>query len=256
MFANRYALAFVSLLALLLFWWLISFNQWLDPLFLPSPKQVAWRLLDLANNGFMGANLWQHLAASLERMLWAMLLAIIVGVLLGSCMGLNPWVRGLFDPIIELYRPIPPLAYLPLMVIWFGIGETTKILLIFLAILAPIIMATTQAMLLTTNNRIRAAQSLGATRSQIIRYVIFPAAIPNILIGIRIGLGVGWSTLVASELVAAQRGLGFMVQSAAQFLMTDIVIAGIIMIAVIAISIELLLRWLQKTWCPWYEHSS
>jgi taurine transport system permease protein len=155
---------------------------------------------------------------------------------------------------VELYRPIPPLAYLPLLVIWFGIGEATKILLIFLAILAPIIIATTQGMLVSPGNRIRAVQSLGASRWQIVRYVILPAALPNILTGIRIGLGVGWSTLVAAELIAAKQGLGFMVQAAAQFLVTDVVILGIILIALIALIIELALRYLQKELAPWYGH--
>ena len=167
-------------------------------------------------------------------------------------MGLNAWVRGLIDPLVELYRPIPPLAYLPLLVIWFGIGETTKVLLIFLAILAPIIIATTHGMTVANGNRIRAVRSLGATRTQIIQTVILPAALPNILTGVRIGLGAGWSTLVAAELVAAKRGLGYMVQSAAQFLVTDVVLLGIIVIAVIAVLIELSLRALQKQLTPWY----
>ena len=107
-------------------------------------------------------------------------------------------------------------------------------------------------MTVANGNRIRAVRSLGATRTQIIQTVILPAALPNILTGVRIGLGAGWSTLVAAELVAAKRGLGYMVQSAAQFLVTDVVLLGIIVIAVIAVLIELSLRALQKQLTPWY----
>ena len=109
-------------------------------------------------------------------------------------------MRGLLDPLIELYRPVPPLAYLPLMVIWFGIGETSKILLIYLAIFAPVTLSTA-GVKNTQQVRIRAAQALGATRGQL-RFVILPGALPEILTGLRIGLGVGWSTLVAAELIA------------------------------------------------------
>ncbi|WP_066567098.1 taurine ABC transporter permease TauC [Snodgrassella sp. CFCC 13594] len=251
---NRYLLATISIGSVFLVWWLITALHWIDPLFLPSPNQVWKKFLVIAQTGFMDATLWQHLAASLQRMLLSVLAAIIVGIPVGIAMGLNPWIRGLIDPLVELYRPIPPLAYLPLLVIWFGIGEATKILLIFLAILAPIIIATTQGMLVSPGNRIRAVQSLGASRWQIVRYVILPAALPNILTGIRIGLGVGWSTLVAAELIAAKQGLGLMVQAAAQFLVTDVVILGIILIALIALIIELALRYLQKELAPWYGH--
>ena len=247
---RRGVLAAISIATVLLLWWLITALQWVPPLFLPSPAQVGRKFLEVAGQGFMDATLWQHLAASLQRM--SLFAAILIGVPLGMAMGLNAWVRGLIDPLVELYRPIPPLAYLPLLVIWFGIGETTKVLLIFLAILAPIIIATTHGMTVANGNRIRAVRSLGATRAQIIQTVILPAALPNILTGVRIGLGAGWSTLVAAELVAAKRGLGYMVQSAAQFLVTDVVLLGIIVIAVIAVLIELSLRALQKQLTPWY----
>ena len=177
--------------------------------------------------------------------------AVISGIDLNAALN-DEAQQGLQAALVELYRPIPPLAYLPLLVIWFGIGETTKVLLIFLAILAPIIIATTHGMTVANGNRIRAVRSLGATRVQIIQTVILPAALPNILTGVRIGLGAGWSTLVAAELVAAKRGLGYMVQSAAQFLVTDVVLLGIIVIAVIAVLIELSLRALQKQLTPWY----
>jgi taurine transport system permease protein len=178
-------------------------------------------------------------------------LALAVAIPLGLWMGLSPLARALFDPLVEFYRPVPPLAYLPLIVIWFGIGELSKVLLIALAILAPVVIATAHGVRSVDPLRLRAAQSFGAGRWQLLRHVVLPGAAPEILTGLRVGLGVGWSTLVAAELVAATRGLGFMVQSAAQFLNTDIVVLGIFVIAVIAFTLELGLRALQRRLVPW-----
>ena len=241
-----------SVLAVLILWFVVTALQILPELFLPSPRAVWQKFVIVSQDGFMKATLWEHLAKSMGRVLMALFAAIVIGVPLGLWMGLNKWARAVFDPLVELLRPIPPLAYLPLLVIWFGIGETTKVLLIFLSILAPIVISTTYGVLSHQLNRERAALSLGATRQQVLRFVILPAALPHILTGIRIGLGVGWSTLVASELVAADRGIGFMVQSAAQFMVTDTVILGIVVIAIVAVSFELYLRWLQKQLAPWY----
>jgi taurine transport system permease protein len=246
------SLSLLSLLTLLLVWWGVTALGLIAPLFLPSPQQVLSKLFLIASaQGFMDATLWQHLAASMTRMVIALLAAAAIGIPVGIAMGLSPAVRGLLDPLIELYRPVPPLAYLPLMVIWFGIGETSKILLIYLAIFAPVALSTLAGVRNAQQVRIRAAQALGASRWQILRWVILPGALPEILTGLRIGLGVGWSTLVAAELIAATRGLGFMVQSAGEFLATDVVLAGIAVIAVIAFSLELGLRALQRRLTPW-----
>ena len=251
--SRQLTLSLSTLLVLLTVWWAIAALQVISPLFLPPPGQVLQKLLLVASpQGFMDATLWQHLAASLSRILLALLAAVALGVPVGIAMGLSPTVRGILDPLIELYRPVPPLAYLPLMVIWFGIGETSKILLIYLAIFAPVAMSALAGVKSAQQVRIRAAQSLGASRAQVLWWVILPGALPEILTGVRIGLGVGWSTLVAAELIAATRGLGFMVQSAGEFLATDVVLAGIAVIAVIAFALELGLRALQRRLTPWH----
>ncbi|WP_262265093.1 taurine ABC transporter permease TauC [Pantoea dispersa] len=251
-FSRQLSLSLLSVAVLLLLWWGVTALGLIAPLFLPPPQQVLHKLLVIAGpQGFMDATLWQHLGASLTRMLEALFFAALIGIPVGIAMGLSPAVRGLLDPLIELYRPVPPLAYLPLMVIWFGIGETSKILLIYLAIFAPVTLSTLAGVKNTQQVRIRAAQALGATRGQLLRFVILPGALPEILTGLRIGLGVGWSTLVAAELIAATRGLGFMVQSAGEYLATDVVLAGIAVIALIAFSLELGLRALQRRLTPW-----
>ncbi|QKG00367.1 taurine ABC transporter permease TauC [Aeromonas hydrophila] len=250
---RRLGISLLTLGALLALWWLVARLGLISPLFLPPPAQVLQQLVTLAGpQGFMDATLWQHLAASLQRILIALAAATLCGVTVGLAMGLSPTLRGMLDPLIELYRPVPPLAYLPLMVIWFGIGETSKVLLIYLAIFAPVAMATLAGVQGARQVRLRAARALGANRWQVLWYVIVPGALPDMLTGLRIGLGVGWSTLVAAELIAATRGVGFMVQAAGEFLATDVVLAGILVIALIAFTLELGLRALQRRLTPWH----
>ncbi|MXF45517.1 taurine ABC transporter permease TauC [Raoultella sp. Lac2] len=251
--SRQLTLSFATLAVLLAIWWGVTALQLISPLFLPPPQQVLQKLIAIAGpQGFMDATLWQHLAASLARIAIALVAATILGVPVGIAMGLSPTIRGILDPLIELYRPVPPLAWLPLVIIWFGIGETPKILLIYLAIFAPVVMSTLAGVKSAQQVRIRAAQSLGASRAQVLWLVILPGALPEILTGLRIGLGVGWSTLVAAELIAATRGLGFMVQSAGEFLATDVVLPGIAVIAIIAFLLELGLRALQRRLTPWH----
>jgi taurine transport system permease protein len=221
------------------------------PLFLPGPGAVAFRFVAVVSDGFADATLAQHAFASLVRVLSALLFALLTAVPIGIGMGTSPILRGLFDPIIEAYRPIPPLAYLPLVVIWFGIGEEAKILLIYLAIVPPIALSAAAGVRSVPAERVNAARSMGATRWQVLRHVILPSTLPEILVGTRIGLSVGWSTLVAAELVAATRGLGFMIQTASNFLVTDVVIVGILAIAAIAFIMEITMRALERRLTPW-----
>lgn len=245
-------ISLLTLAGVVVLWWAVTAWGYIDPLFLPSPQAVASRVLRLFSVGYMDATVQQHLAASLWRIGLALVAAVLLAIPTGIAIGRNRIAQGILDPLIEFYRPIPPLAYLPLIVIWFGIGELSKVLLIYLAIFAPITIATAGGVRNVDPVKLRAAQSLGATRSQLLRYIIIPSALPEILTGLRIGLGVGWSTLVASELVAATRGLGFMVQSAGQFLATDVVMAGILLIAVVAFVLEIGLRRLQAKLVPWH----
>lgn len=250
---RRPAFAFFvgSAMSWLAVWWLAAVSEVVPPLFLPSPAVVAARFVSVIGNGYADATLIEHAGASLFRVLAALACAFVVAVPIGIGMGLSPIVRGIFDPIIEAYRPIPPLAYLPLVVIWLGIGETAKVLLIFLAIVPAIALSTAAGVRGVPAERVNAALTLGATRLQVLRHIILPNALPEILVGTRIGLSVGWSTLVAAELVAATRGLGFMIETAANFLVTDVVMVGIISIAVIAFAMEFGMRTLERRLTPW-----
>jgi taurine transport system permease protein len=175
----------------------------------------------------------------------------VTAIPIGIAMGVNRVLRGIFDPPIEFYRPIPPLAYLPLIIIWFGIGDLGKVVLIYLAVFAPLALNARAGVRSVSLEQIHAAYSLGASRLQVIRYVILPSALPEILTGMRIGIGFGWTTLVAAEMVAATAGLGYMVLNAAEFLRSDVVIMGIVVIGVLAYLFDLLMRKVERTLVPW-----
>ncbi|MBZ9703313.1 MULTISPECIES: ABC transporter permease subunit [unclassified Mesorhizobium] len=240
-----------TILLVLALWTLSARLQLVSPVFLPSPVAVWNKFIIVARDGFVDATLVQHIAASLGRVFAALVAALLVGVPVGLAIGISTVGRGIFDPLLEFLRPIPPLAYLPLVIIWFGIGEPSKVLVIAIAMLAPVALSTASGVRGVSQERINAARSLGATRRQVVRHVILPSALPSILTGLRIALGAGWSTLVAAELVAATRGLGFMIQSAAQFLVTDVVVMGILVIAAIAFVLEFAIRRIERALVPW-----
>ncbi|SDC58777.1 taurine ABC transporter permease TauC [Paraburkholderia lycopersici] len=251
-FHAGHAATATTLAVLLAAWWLASHLQWLPPVLLPTPEATLRKLISLYTDGFDDATLMQHLGASLARIALAFALALVTAIPAGIAIATNRIARGVLDPVIEFYRPVPPLAYLPLMVIWFGIGELSKVLLIYLTIFAPLAIATAAGAGRVAKSRLLAASTLGATRRQLLLLVVLPSALPEILTGVRIALGAGWSTLVAAELIAATRGLGFMVYSASRFLVTDVVIAGILLIGAIALVLELGLRVLQRRLTPWH----
>jgi taurine transport system permease protein len=244
-------ISLITVLALVGLWWLITAFGYIKPLFLPSPAAVVAQFLDVAMDGFGGSTLLEHTLWSLYRVFAAFLLACVTAIPIGIGMGVNRALRGVFDPPIEFYRPIPPLAYLPLIIIWFGIGDLGKVVLIYLAVFAPLALNARAGVRSVSLEQIHAAYSLGASRLQVIRHVILPAALPEILTGMRIGIGFGWTTLVAAEMVAATAGLGYMVLNAAEFLRSDVVIMGIVVIGALAYLFDLLMRRIERALVPW-----
>ena len=232
-------------------WWIATHSGWIKPLFLPKPEAIWSAFQQSVVGDIDGHTLYGHFAASVARVFTAFALAVALAVPVGLSMGVSRIARGIFDPPIEFYRPLPPLAYLPLMVIWFGIGETSKIILLFLAIFAPVALAARAGVRSVSQEQIQAARSMGASPWQVVLHVIAPGALPDILVGLRIGMGVGWTTLVAAEMVAADAGLGKMVFNAANFLRTDVVMLGTIVIGLVAFAFEMLMRWVEKRAAPW-----
>lgn len=245
------AVSVLTILALLVIWWVAARLSLVSPLFLPGPFAVLRQAAAVSRDGYVDSTLLQHIAASLGRVMAALAAVVLVGVPAGLAMGMSRIAKGILDPVIEFIRPIPPLAYLPLVVIWLGIGEASKVVVIAIAMIAPITIATVAGVRSVPAERVNAARSMGATALQVLSYVVLPNALPSILTGVRIALGAGWSTLVAAELVAATRGLGFMIQSAAAFLVTDVVLLGIVVIALIAFLLELAIRAAERILVPW-----
>ena len=227
----------------------------MEPIWMPSPEAVAGRFVEIASSGYQNFTLWEHLGWSLLRVVAGFVIGSIVGIPLGYAMGLSGWFRGWFDPIVEFMRPVPPLALIPLVIIWFGIWETGKIVLLFLAALWIMTIAARAGVSGVNISKIHAAYSLGASRWQIMRHVIVPNSLPEIFTGARVAMGVCWGTVVAAELVAAQKGAGMMIIAASKFQLTDIVIMGIILIGVIGYGIDILMRMAERILVPWKGRS-
>jgi taurine transport system permease protein len=245
------AISVVTMAALFALWWVASHLRWLPPLFLPTPETVFTRLYESAMGQLTDAPLATHFGWSMFRVFSAFIAACVTAIPIGIAMGVSRIARGVFDPPIEFYRPLPPLAYLPLIVIWFGIDEFSKVLLIYLACFAPLALSARAGVRSVSQEQLHAAYSMGASRWQVILHVIVPAALPDILTAMRIAIGFGWTTLVAAEMVAATHGLGQMVLNASNFLRTDIVMMGIIVIGAVAYLFDLLMRYAERVLVPW-----
>ena len=236
---------------LILLWALSSVFGWIDPIFWP-PIGATWdRLVKLATEGFRNVPLWSTSGSASTGCCRACFYGALVGIPLGFAMGLSPVARGLFDPIVEFMRPIPPLALIPLVILWFGIDETAKIFLLFLASLFIMTIAARSGAASVRISKVHAAYSLGASRGQVLRHVDPAECAARNFTGLRTSMGVCWGTVVAAELVAADRGLGSMIMIAKNFLQTDTVVLGIVIIGLIGYAIELLMRWLERRLIPW-----
>ena len=241
----------ISVSLFLALWAVVAELGVVSKVFLPSPFVVFNKLGPLIADGHGGHGLFKHIGISLGRIMLSLLLATLLAVPLGILVAISDWFKSIVDPFVEFYRPLPPLAYLPLIIIWLGIGELSKVTLISLAIFAPIFLNTRAGVLAIPLERIQVAECLGASKKQIIYHIIFPSSLYSILTGIRIGVGFGWTTLVAAEMVAATHGLGHMVLSVSEFLVTEVVLIGIVIIGFLAIMTDWVLRVLIRKIVHW-----
>ncbi|MGX1828630.1 ABC transporter permease subunit [Paenibacillus taichungensis] len=252
--ALYFAVSGCTVLAIFGLWWLASYFKWVNPLFLPSPAEVWSAFMDIVQNGYKGSTLIGHIEASLRRILIAMVVVFITAVPLGIICGRSRFVRAIFDPIIEFYRPLPPLAYYSLLVLWFGIGDMSKIILLFLSGFAPMFIAVVYSVRRIPPDRINGARSLGAKGFRLYAFVVFPSCLPDLLTGFRTAVGVTYATLVAAEMVAAISGIGWMSLDASKYLRSDIIYAVIIIMGIIAILIDSGIRLFIRRLSPWIEH--
>ncbi len=223
----------------------------MQPLYLPSPEGVVEALVEVANDGYRNFTLLEHLGWSLFRVLSGLALGTLVGIPLGYAMGLSNWFRGWFDPIVGIMRPVPPLALIPLVVLWFGIDETGKVVLLFLAALWIMAIGARAGVSDVNITQVHAAYSLGASKAQILRHVIIPNSLPEIFTAARVALGDCWGTVVAAELAAADEGAGMMITTASKVRQTYVVVMGIILIGIIGLAIDILMRRAESVLVPW-----
>jgi NitT/TauT family transport system permease protein len=232
-------------------WWLAVFVT--HNLIFPTPWAVVTGTWELLKDG----TLWRHIGASLMRVGAGFGLAVCVAVPLGLWMG---WVRGAYrtlNPIFQILRPISPIAWIPIAILWFGVGDASPIYLIFISSVFPMVVQTTVGVHTIEKRYLRAAENFGVSRQTLFKRVVIPAVLPQILVGMRIGLGVAWLVVVAAEMIALRSGLGYMIMDSRNAgNRYDLVVAGMIIIGVIGLSLDGMMRLLEEfKWVRWrYAH--
>ncbi|MEM7275695.1 MAG: ABC transporter permease [Actinomycetota bacterium] len=218
---------------------------------LPTPSDTWQAFNTVRTEGYRNVSLWEHTSTSLFRVGVGMFFGTLIGVPLGFAMGLSSRVRGFLDTPVELFRPIPPLALIPLFILWFGIGNPSSFALLIFASVWIMLISARSGVRAVSLSKVRAAYSLGASKLQVLFRLIVPNALPELFTGIRVALGVSWGTLVAAELVGTDIGLGAMIFAARSFIRSDIVVMGIIIIAIIGVLLDVVVRLLEAVLIPW-----
>jgi ABC-type nitrate/sulfonate/bicarbonate transport system permease component len=245
----------LAILAVIGVWYLVTALHMVSPVVLPTPLAVLQDFQLGWTQGFASKTLFADIEISFVRVAEAFVLAVVIGVPIGLIMAQSDVIFHIIDPFIEFLRPVPPLAYIPLLVVWMGIGEAPKVMLIFLGTAPVMIISTIAGVRNTPIQRIRVAQCLGANRFQQFIYTIFPSSLPEIFTGMRIGIGGAWSCLVAAEMIAADIGLGWLVQYAGEQIQVGYIFVGIIIIGILGYGMELVIRLLERGIVPWKGHA-
>ncbi|CAA9403765.1 MAG: ABC transporter, permease protein (cluster 10, nitrate/sulfonate/bicarbonate), partial [uncultured Quadrisphaera sp.] len=249
--------------AVLVAWWAVTAARLVEPLFLPGPAAV-WAAFVRANTchpvsagaartvcGEQNYFLWEHLLASLQRIGAGVAAAVVVGVALGFLMGTVRPLAVVLGPYVSFLRALPPLGYIGLLIVWFGIGDASKVWLLFIAAFPPVALATIAGVRGVRTTRIDAARSLGATRLQVLRHVVAPSALPSIIEGVRVAVGFAWTTVVAAELNNGIPGIGGLAYISGTQLQTPLVIACIIVIGLAAITLDAVITAAGRLLVPW-----
>jgi taurine transport system permease protein len=245
------AITAISLLLLATAWIAATSLGLVDDLFLPGPALLWSGFLDLLENGYRNRSIWEHAGWSLERVLAGFVTGSLVGTLLGLGMGVSPRIEAIFSPLVEFLRPLPQLAYLVLLIVWFGIGETAQIVLLFLTALPVSAIAAMDGVRNVSVQRIQAARSLGASKWQIFRYVVFPSALHEIFTGARLAIGVVYATLIAAEIISGSTGIGWMILDAGRFLRSDYVFVGILFIGLVGLALDRIILLAERQVVHW-----
>lgn len=246
-----HALSVTAVLLLFVLWWAAS----LVNTSLASPADTLQRFLRLLEHPIMGVTIWGHICASLRRILLSFFLACVIGIALGVAFGIFPTFRRIMWPVFSIIRPIPPLAWIPIVVLWVGVmGDTSKNIIIFIGIVMSIVINTQAGIQQTDPLLLKAGEILGASKWQILKDITLPNSIPTILAGMKTGLSTGWMSLVAAEMIAAKEGLGFLInQSMKNSSDTALDLVGIILIALCSSLFTLILNMAERKLCPWLK---
>ena len=259
---RKLALSAVVLVVFIAIWWLVTAAGWVKPLYLPSPKAV-WDAFVQSNScrtvgadrtvcGEQNYYMWEHLLASLQRISVGVGVAVILGPVVGFLMASIQWLNDALEPYLNFLRSLPPLGYIGLLLVWFGIGNTSKYWLLFLAAFPPIVIATINGVRGVRQDSIQAARSMGASHWQVGRHVVLPSTLPELIGGIRIAVGFAWTTVVAAELNAGIPGIGGLAYVSGQQLHTALTIACIIVIGLAAVALDAIIKHLGTMLVPWY----
>jgi taurine transport system permease protein len=230
-------------------WELAVRAGFIDAFFLPAPSSVLNRMFDLARGP--DAVLWHDIRMSATRVLTGFLLSALVGVPLGLIMGMSRSVRAALSPIVSIIRPLPALSWIPLSMLWLGIDEQQKYAIVFMGSFASVLVYTTDATLRVDRTLIDAARNLGANRAQVIRFVVLPGALPNILSGLKVVLAIAWTCVISAEMVGANSGLGFRIWTAKEWSDTGQVLVGMLSISLTVLVLDILFRSLERLLLPW-----
>jgi taurine transport system permease protein len=232
-------------------WAIITSVHKVSDIIFPSPQKVWSSFITLLENGYKGHSLWQHLLASLQRLFIAYFIAVATAIPLGLLSGYSEKKRAVFEPIIAFIRPLPPLGYYTIIILWMGIGNGSKILLLFIGAFPPIYLSCVAGVTRVKADYINRARTLGANKLQVFFYVIFPSSLPDIFVGLRNAMSGAYATSVAAEMVAAASGIGWMVLDASKYLRSDVIFIGIILMGITGIMLDKILLLLEKRIVFW-----
>ena len=239
-------------LLLLIAWQASSALGWLSARVLPAPLEVLRASIRLAETG----ELWIHVKVSTERAVSGLVIGGGLGLLLGLLTGSVRWIQTLLDSTIQMVRNVPPLAMIPLVILWFGIEESAKLFLIALAVFFPLYLNTFHGIRNVDPGLIEMGRSYGLSRRQLYWQIILPGALPNILVGLRFSLGLMWVILIVAETLSAQAGIGYLTMNAREFMQTDVVLVGILLYALLGKLADVFARTLERyglRWHPGYQ---
>jgi NitT/TauT family transport system permease protein len=249
---SRYAvLSWLTVAAIVVAWWALTALGLGARFVLPSPGDLAREAAVLVERGYAQQPLSTHVLASLKRTLIGLGAGLAVGIPLGLWMGMSRTVFAVLAPVFSFLRPIPPIAFIPLMILYFGIGEFSKVFLIFMAALSYVVLHATAGVRSVPQDLLSAGRNLGLTHAKLFRHVVFPAALPHIMTGVRTATAISWAIVVAAELIAAQAGLGFMVMDATTFFRVPDVYIGILIIGLIGLTLEGATRAIERSLLHW-----